>query len=337
MLRLRSLLPALFLTAVGLDAHADALRDIRDIRSGSTPIRHELLGYTDRHEFVFRSLICGNDEMATCRAEITTVHPNADPVTEVLLDINGVDCSAEDAKCAALPDKVVEDFIAAEARVLGELPALQGAPEVAEPTSALEALVTGPVTVAVRTRRTVEYGIEGVRTDLVARAGNGAVVDLATISSFDDRVEYARLEAAYRSADGKHVAFVVAYGPGSPCFGPFDSLVFAVVDTTKARARLANASGLLAKREGDAALARAAFVQASELAPGYPSGWYNRAALSARFGNTHDALESLRRAVKLNKKLATRACGDADFGSITVPATRQHLLHCASAPKGTNR
>ena len=81
MLRLRSLLPALFLTAVGLDAHADALRDIRDIRSGSTPIRHELLGYTDRHEFVFRSLICGNDEMATCRAEITTVHPNADPVT----------------------------------------------------------------------------------------------------------------------------------------------------------------------------------------------------------------------------------------------------------------
>ena len=326
MLRFRSLLPALCLTAIGFDAHADAHDDVRDIRRGLMPVRHELLGYTDRHEFVFRSLECA-DELGACHADVTTVPPNGEPVEESLLSF---DCTSHDS-CAVLPDEVAEEFVLAETRVLSQLPDLQGAPQVAVPSSALEALVTGPVTVTVQTRPTAEPGGHGVHTELVARAPNGAEVDIATISTFDGEVEDARLEAAYRSTDGKHVAFVVLYRPGTVCWGPYDKLAFVVVDTAKARARLANASGLVAKRNGEVALARAAFVQASELAPTQAFAWYNRAALSARFGDTHDALESLRRAVKLNKKLAVRACTETDLASIALPATKEKLLRCGAA------
>src|SRR5262249_24455279 len=105
-------------------------------------------------------------------------------------------------------------------------------------------------------------------------------------------------------------------------------MAFFAVDVASARGKLANASALRVDRAGDAAAALAGFRQATELAPSYAWGWYNRAALASRLAGkpgaasslAQEARDALRRAVSLDRTLARRACGDADFRHIAPAA-----------------
>lgn len=160
-------------------------------------------------------------------------------MVDTLLSIAEVYCAGNGAPCEALPDAVAQEFIEAEKAARKKLPRVQPAVRVKAPAQALGSLATGPVTISIRSEPATRDELVGVKTDLVATSGTGATVALATISEFDDRMEYAHLDAAYRSADGKHLAVVVAYGPGRMCWGPFDSLAFAVIDVEQMRAELA--------------------------------------------------------------------------------------------------
>ncbi|MBX7195187.1 MAG: hypothetical protein K1X94_24240, partial [Sandaracinaceae bacterium] len=106
-----------------LPADADAADDLRAIRTGTQPVRVELLGWTAAREAVFRTLVCGESGTAYCRAAVTTVAPGrAAPRVTLLLDVSEVYC--DQGRCDALTTEAQREFVDAEARARAALPPL---------------------------------------------------------------------------------------------------------------------------------------------------------------------------------------------------------------------
>jgi hypothetical protein len=154
-----------------------------------------------------------------------------------------------------------------------------------------------------------------IAVELVVVGKGGAVETLSTLDGRTQRLEGSHLVAAYPSADRSTIAFATTLDTGMMCWD-FQSLEIAAVSTARHRASLANTIGFRAWKQHKTADATAAFVEATQLDPGFSLGWYNRAAMESVANDVADATASFDRARALDASLARRACTDPDFGSL---------------------
>ncbi len=315
MARTNRILLASFFVCLPGRALADARADLRDLRRGELPVRHEALGWTNDGRFAVRTLACSLGGTTACRAEVRIVG-GAETEVHELLDVVEVYCDAG-SPCEALPADVGVQFVHAEEAAMASLPRLTTTEPVGRLSEAFGE-VAGEATsfeTFVRAAHVEDLDVPGAIADLVVRAGRSRV-RVASLSPAHQRIEGLDLVAVHPSPDGKRLAVVTNVGPGDMCWGPFWEVSVVVVDVAHVRSRVANSLGLRRYRADDLAGALAAFSDATREDPSQAFAWFNRAAVESRGGRLADAQASLARAIALDAGMARRACRDRDFDAL---------------------
>ena len=295
-------------------ARADAAADVRDIRAGQLPTRHEWIGWDAAGHAHMRTLRCSTGGTDFCRAALVDLAPDGTAHETPLLDVVEVYCGAL-GPCAALDRKTTLAFEAAESRGLAAMPATIPTPAAADPETVLGTIAGDPTRVQIDiVDRSTPADAPNFALRLVARGKDGAT---ETLGMLDTRIATGdgKVVAAYVSPDGVTAAFVVTTSTTMMCWD-FQNVRAMAVNLPRRRASLANTIGFRAWKRGDMSAALAAFSEGTRHDPGFALAWYNRAAVESRIGAVTDASASFRRAVALEPKLSTRACRDGDFASL---------------------
>ena len=305
-------------------AHADAAADVREIRTGALPLRHEWLGWDGAGHAHLRTLACSPGGTTSCRAAFVEVRPDAPNRLTPLLDVNEVYCSKGEG-CSALDRKTVLAFEAAEKKGLAALPAgLAATPAATDTAGALGPLAGEPTRVEITAFET-NGDLGALSVQLVLRGKGGATETLAILDSYARTVEKERVVDAHVSQDGAAAVFVATIATTMMCWD-FQSLHVVGVNVPRRRASLANTIGFRAWKKGDMAAALAGFSEATQEDATFGLGWYNRAAVESRTGAVAAAAASFGKAVALDPKATARACRDADFRALR--AADPALLRC---------
>ena len=307
-------------------ARADAAQDVRDIRAGRLPVRHQWLGWDAAGHAHVRELVCSDGGTVSCRAAFLELEPRGKGKRTALLDVNEVYCG-NGSSCAALDKKTVGAFEAAEKRALAALPSATPTPPLADPKGVLGAVAGEPTRVEVAAFDVSKSpdDVPHLAVRLVARGKGGAFEVLATLDERVFTLDKSKLEAAYASPDGKSAVVVATTETSVMCWS-FQSLESVLVDLPQRRASLANTIGFRAWKKGDMPSALAAFTESTQHDASYALGWYNRAAVESRTGGAVAAAASFKKAVGLDPKLAARACKDRDFDAMR--AADPSLVSC---------
>jgi hypothetical protein len=304
-------------------ARADATADVKDIRAGNFPLRHEWLGWDAAGHAHVRTLVCSTGGTDSCHAALLDLAPDGTTHATKLLDVVEVYCGSN-GPCAALDAKTVSDFVVADKRAVAALPSLTRTTVAADPKSILGMVAGEPTRIEVASFdvATSPDDVPHLAVRVVARGKGGAFEVLGTLDERAYTVDSAAFDTAYVSPDGKSAVVVARSDTTMMCWS-FQELGAFAVNLPRRRASLANTIGFRAWKKGDMPAALAAFTEATHDDPDYALGWYNRAAVESRTGATKEAATSFRRAIGLDASLSARACKDRDLDALRAqePAT----------------
>ncbi|MCH9687810.1 MAG: hypothetical protein K0V04_40645, partial [Deltaproteobacteria bacterium] len=304
---MRRLLAAALLVVLPSVASAGARQDITDLRHGRTSTRQQFHGWTASGHAVAQSLVCSEGGELSCFASIEqSIVGTTDRATMLWqsTDTLYVDPDSTDPK-GPVSMAEAKAFIRTEAETLDGLGPLEPGTPIATPREAFGTI--GGESTRVYIRSTPHPVFEdSMRLYIAVQGPRGASVDLERLSNEPWTIDHERVVDANLSPDGSTVWVAMHYTDGVMCWDGED-LQFAVADRAQVRAKLANAAGLRAYREGELSEAYDRFVDATSEDPSLVWGWYNRGAVESRRGDTAAAADSLGRALALDPKKRERA------------------------------
>ena len=305
------------------DATADATADVRDLRAGKLPLRHEWLGWDGDGHAHLRTLACSSGGTVSCRAATVEILADAPPRKTTLLDVVELYCENRQP-CTALDKKTVLAFEAAEKKAIAALPNRVVTPAAPDAKGAL-GTVAGELTRLEVTAFETANDPTVVSVQLVLRGKGGATETLAVLDPQARTLEGGRIADTFLSADGARAVVVATISTTMMCWD-FQSLHTIGVNVPRRRASLANTIGFRAWKAGDMPAALAAFAEATREDATFPLGWYNHAAVASRTGTVAEAAASFTKATALDVRAASRACRDPDFRALR--AAEPALFRC---------
>jgi hypothetical protein len=301
-------------------ALADARADVMAIRRDSLSFTHRFLGWTSDGRAAFRWAFCSEGGQRSCRAGVGLYSADAPGSVVTTLDYSGYDrMSTEQA----------QGFIRGEAAAIAALPPLTLTNALADPNTAFGPVAGAPTRIGTTTQADPDDPELSFRYSLALLGRRGArarIHELTTAYSLD-----ALAVTAYPSPDARRVALVATHTSTSMCWD-FGGVLVAVVDVASVRARLASSAGMRAYRSGAYDEAQRSFREATELAPAYALGWFNRGALASRALDLTEATASVSRAIALDASMRARACADSDYATLRASAEGAALLACPAGP-----
>lgn len=308
-------------------ASADARKDITNLRHGRADSHQQFLGWNADGDAVARKLVCSEGGELMCWASIDALNTNGTERTTILWHNEASmyeEATASNPK-GPIPLEEATSFIRSEKRVLERTGSLRTGSAVPDPAQAFGSIRGEPTEVYLRTSAAPDG--ESLLLHIAVRGPEGASVDLEALDNSPWHVDSQEVVNARVSPDGSAVWVAMHYTDGVMCWDGED-IEFTVAARGEVRAKLANAAGLRAYRDGRLDEARELFETATSEDPSYAWGWFNRGAVQSLEGDLDAAATSLQTAIELDPSHEDRACGDDDYAALRATDAGRAMIDC---------